>query len=81
MIEEKFIVKVGSLWQEPWARYFENFWAHCTDIAQENDWSTATVANHQLKPLGGRLIQTKTQGWYLRWDEEQSHTFFVLKWS
>lgn len=40
-----------------------------------------TVINHQLKPMGGRLITTSTQGWYLRWDEEKSHTAFVLKWT
>lgn len=81
MIKEKFIVKVGSLWQEPWAPYFQNFWSQCTKTAHENGWSPSTVANYQLRPLGGKLVQTKTQGWYLRWDEEATHTAFVLRWS
>ena len=80
MIADKFRVNVGSLWKEPWPEYFEKFWTHCHQIAEANNWSTATVANYELRPIGGRLIQTKTQGWYLRWDRESSHTAFVLKW-
>jgi hypothetical protein len=49
--------------------------------AEKNNWQPITVANYELKPLGGKLIQTSTQGWYLRWDEEASHTAFVLRWS
>jgi len=61
--------------------YFRNFYNYCEDKAYQNGWLTETVANHELKPLGGRLIKTATQGWYLRWDNEASHTMFVLKWS
>ena len=81
MIEEKFIVNLPKLWADPWPKYFDNFWTHCTRIARENGWATVSVVNYQLRPLGGRLIQTKTQGWYLRWDQESSHTAFVLKWA
>lgn len=78
---DKFRVDVGSLWKEPWPQYFDNFWRHCSDIARKNGWAPITVANYNLKPLCGKLITTKTQGWYLRWDSEASHTAFVLKWS
>jgi hypothetical protein len=81
MIEEKFRVDLGSHWTQYWPTYFDNFYTHCRDIAQANGWSPLTVMNYQLRPLGGRLIVTKTQGWYLRWDREENHTFFVLKWS
>jgi hypothetical protein len=81
MIKEKFIVNVGSLWGNRWPKYFDNFWTDCRNTAQENGWAPITVANYELKPLGGKLIQTKTQGWYLRWDDEEAHTMFVLKWS
>jgi hypothetical protein len=80
-VRERFIVPVGRLWADPWPQYFENFWAHCGSIANENDWNQLTVANYELKPLGGKLIQTSTQGWYLRWDDEKTHAFFILKWS
>ena len=79
-MSDKFRVNVGSLWKEPWPEYFEKFWVYCHRIAEANNWSTVTVANYELRPMGGRLIQTKTQGWYLRWDAESSHTAFVLKW-
>jgi len=78
---DKFRVDVGGLWDKPWPAYFENFWIHCGEVANNNDWQPITVANYELKPLGGKLIQTSTQGWYLRWDEEASHTAFVLRWS
>lgn len=82
MVQEKFIVNVTrGLWIDPWPKYFDNFWNHCLAISHENEWKTITVANYELKPLGGKLIITKTQGWYLRWDDEQAHTFFILKWS
>ena len=80
MMPDKFRVDVGGLWKEPWPTYFDKFWKHCMDVASENDWLPSTVANYELKPLGGRLITTKTQGWYLRWNDEKSHTMFVLKW-
>ena len=80
-MNDKFRVKLPGLWAEPWPTYFDNFWKHCMSIAGKNDWVPATVANHELKTLGGRLIVTKTQGWYLRWDDEVNHTMFVLKWS
>jgi len=80
MVTDKFIVDLPGMWIAPWPKYFENFWNHCVTIARKNDWKPITVANHELKPLGGKLIQSKTQGWYLRWDNEESHTFFALKW-
>jgi hypothetical protein len=80
-IRERYIVPVGQLWKEPWPVYFNNFWLHCGEVAVTNDWRPITVANYELKPLGGKLIQTSTQGWYLRWDDEKYHAFFVLKWS
>lgn len=79
-MDDKFRVKIPSHWEKPWPVYFENFFNHCNEIAKQNGWSPMTVINYQLRPLGGRLIITKTQGWYLRWDEEMNHTAFVLKW-
>lgn len=81
MTTEKYCVQVGRLWDDPWPEYFDRFWSACTRTAHANDWAPITVANRELRPLGGRLIQTKTQGWYLRWDNEMNHTAFVLKWS
>ena len=79
---DKFRVHITKgLWKDPWPKYFQNFWDHCMEKGTSNNYLTITVANWELKPLGGRLIQTKTQGWYLRWDKESSHTAFVLKWS
>jgi hypothetical protein len=80
-MSDKFRVQVGIPWKEPWAEYFQNFYHHCQEIAIKNKWILDTVLNYELRPLGGRLIKTKTQGWYLRWDAESSHTAFVLKWS
>jgi hypothetical protein len=80
-MSDKFRVQVGTPWKEPWAEYFQNFYLHCQYIATKNKWVLDTVLNYELKPLGGRLIKTKTQGWYLRWDEEANHTAFVLRWS
>ena len=60
--------------------WFSKFYNHCAEIADQNGWDTDTVANYNLKPHG-KLIKTKTQGWYLRWDNERYHNFFVLKWS
>jgi hypothetical protein len=80
-VRERFIVPVGRLWAHPWPKYFDNFWNTCSVTARLNGWAPITVANYELKPLGGKLIQTQTQGWYLRWDKEESHTFFVLRWS
>jgi hypothetical protein len=80
MMTDKFRVKVtNGPFQDPWPKYFDNFWIHCREISEANGWSPSTVANYQLKPYG-RLIQTKTQGWYLRWNEEKYHTLFVLRW-
>jgi hypothetical protein len=73
-------VKTG-MFRDPWPQYFDNFFHHCLRIANENGWEGITVMNYELKPLGGKLIQTKTQGWYLRWDTESAHTLFVLRWS
>ena len=79
---EKFIVPIPELWGPVnWPAYFDNFHRHCAKIAQDYDWLPITAINRELKPLGGKLIQTKTQGWYLRWDDELSHTMFVMKWS
>ena len=68
-------------WQDPWPNYFDNFYRHCQAVREANHWHIDTVINHELRPLGGRLIITKTQGWYLRWNSEASHTAFVLKWA
>jgi hypothetical protein len=83
-MEDKFCVTVyhsnnGNSGYTP--TYFNRFLQHCNRIAKENDWNPDTVVNYQLKPMGGRLIKTKCQGWYLRWDAEASHTAFVLRWS
>ena len=78
---DKFRVDVGHTWDPEGPGYFNRFWKHCQDVAQANGWAPITVANYQLRPLGGRLIATKTQGWYLRWDKESSHTAFVLRWT
>ena len=77
---DKFCVDVGTPWKEPWANYFENFYHHCQDIAIKNNWAIDTVVNYELKPHG-RLIKTKTQGWYLRWDHPKHHVEFLLRWS
>ena len=77
---EKYCVNVGTLWQTPWPKYFENFYNHCQEKAETYKCKAIVVANSELKQLGGKLIQTKTQGWYLRWDNKESHTIFVLKW-
>ena len=81
MISDKFRVDVGTPWKDPWPQYFDNFLRHCQNIARSNGWAVDTVMNYQLKPLGGRLIKTSTQGWYLRWDKESNHTLFVLRWT
>ena len=79
---EKFIVPIPMAWSsEPWPTYFDNFHRYCARIAQDYNQVPITVLNSELKPLGGKLIKTSTQGWYLRWDDEVSHTMFVLKWS
>jgi len=76
----KFRVDVGTPWKDPWATYFENFYNHCQNIAIKGKYHIDTVCNYELKPHG-KLIKTKTQGWYLRWDNEKYHTAFVLRWS
>ena len=73
---DKFRVSIPYYWPE----YFENFLKYCTVIAEANDWQITTTINYQLKPHG-RFIQTKTQGAYLRWDNEKYHTEFVLRYS
>jgi len=78
---DKFIVDIPGMWQAPWPQYFNRFYHHCESIARANDWQTDTVINYELRSLGGRLIKTSTQGWYLRWDNESSHTAFVLRWT
>lgn len=80
-MSDKFRVNIPSHWTKPWPTYFENFYHHCQTIAEQNSWLPMTVINYQLKPLGGRLIITKTQGWYLRWEKESAHTAFVLRWT
>lgn len=81
---DKFRVPITKgLWQDPWPNYFNNFYMHCQDKASSIGLKGVlldTVINHELKPHG-RLIKTKTQGWYLRWDDEKYHTAFVLRWS
>lgn len=86
MMSDKFCVDVSTRWHRFTGaghkeNYFDRFYDYCNAVADENNWAPITVANYQLRPLGGRLIQTKTQGWYLRWDTEAAHTMFVLKWS
>lgn len=66
---------------EKWPVYFDRFFQHCKDIAETNGWMPITVMNTELRPMGGKLIMTKTQGWYLRWDSESAYTAFVLKWA
>ena len=83
-MEDKFCVTVyhsknGNSGYMP--TYFNRFFQHCAQLANRHGWNTDTVMNYELRPLGGRLIRTKTQGWYLRWDKESGHTAFVLKWS
>lgn len=80
---DKFIVNVGhEVWGSwgSWPHYFKNFYYHCLEKAECNDWKVDTVMNYELKPHG-KLIKTKTQGWYLRWDDELQHTMFVLRWA
>ena len=81
MIKDKFRVKVTNGAFQDWPEYFSKFWADCRAKGRAGGWSPLQVANHELRPLGGKLIITSTQGWYLRWDEEKNHTAFVLKWS
>lgn len=79
---DKFRVALPNQWtQRPWPEYFANFYRHCESIAHANGWGPGTVMNYELRPLGGRLIVTRTQGWYLRWDQEENHTLFVLRWA
>ena len=80
-MSDKFCVTVTKgYWQDFWPDWFDNFYKHCSKIANDNDWHIDTVANTELKPHG-KLIKTKTQGWYLRWDDEKYHNMFVLRWS
>jgi len=81
IINDKFCVTVttGRFGAE-WPSYFTNFVSHCNKIADKNGWPVVSVINHQLKPWKGKLIQTSTQGMYLRWNKESSHTMFVLRW-
>lgn len=82
MTDEKFRVFITKgYWEDAWPTYFDKFFKHCQGIAKANGWDPGTVMNYELRPLGGKFIATKTQGWYLRWDDEASHTAFVLKWS
>ena len=78
---DKFCVTVTTGMWDFLPDYFENFYNECQRQALLNDWTVDAVANYELKPLGGRLIKTKTQGWYLSWDDEKYHTYFVLKWT
>jgi hypothetical protein len=79
---------VKSNWSNQWPAYFRNFYVHCQDRVNElnlkgthgSDVLLETVINYELKPHG-KLIKTKTQGWYLRWNDEKYHTAFVLRWS
>jgi len=36
--------------------------------------------NERIRELADQA-ESSTQGWYLRWDKETSHTMFVLKWN
>ena len=89
---DKFRVTLTKgMWQDPWPEYFDKFLKHCQDEADgysevlpDTEYNyediVGSIINHELKPHG-RLIKTKTQGWYLRWDDAKYHTAFVLKWS
>lgn len=82
MMPDKFRVTIlKNYWTDDCPTYFENFLTHCQEIARQNGWAPSTVMNHKLRPLGGKFVITKTQGWYLRWDSEASHTAFVLRWA
>lgn len=82
MMSDKYRVAITKgYFGDPWPPYFDKFFTHCKEIADTNGWMPITVMNRHLRPLKGKLIMTKTQGWYLRWDEEKYHTLFVLKWS
>lgn len=82
MTQDKFRVLITKgIFRDPWPNYFDRFWRDCREKAKEGGWDPLQVANYELRPLGGKLITTSTQGWYLRWDKEESHTFFILKWS
>ena len=78
---KKFRVPIPKSWKEPWPQYLNNFVDYCNNRARYTGVIVEVIINQELKPLGGKLIKTKTQGWYLRWDKESSHTFFILKWS
>ena len=80
-MSDKFCVEVTrGLWQDTWPDYFDKFYKYCQYKALANNWQHDTVMNYELKPHG-KLIKTKTQGWYLRWDDPKYHTAFVLRWS
>jgi len=89
MVDDKFRVMVrqwkideSGYGEFEMPNYFRNFYNYCEDKAYGSSWPPPlAVANYELRPLGGKLIKTSTQGWYLRWDNETSHTMFVLKWS
>ena len=81
VVMDKFRVPLPNLWKEPWPQYFTNFVDYCNDRARQRGIVVEKIINQELKPLGGKLIKTSTQGWYLRWNDEASHTFFVLRWS
>ena len=92
MKDEKFRVTLtNGLFKDPWPAYFDKFLKHCQEEADsydtvlpETEYSyediVEAIINHKLKPHG-KLITTKTQGWYLRWDDPKYHTAFVLKWA
>ena len=81
-MSDKFCVPITrGAFGDAWPGYFERFFGYCQEIAEANNWMPITVMNYQLRPWGGKLIMTKTQGWYLRWDTESAHTAFVLRWS
>jgi hypothetical protein len=86
MMPDKFSVNVtkGS-GQDPCPNYFDNFYKYCQTKADRITKNSSMdiidiVIKYELKPHG-KLIKTKTQGWYLRWDDEKYHTYFVLRWS
>jgi hypothetical protein len=79
--DDKFMVEITNPGAGWYSTYFQKFWWHCDTKARANGQKTVTVANHELQPLGGKLFQTQAGGWYLGWDNEASHTAFILKWS
>lgn len=79
--EDKFKVFIPYGTDAIWPKYFRNFYWGCYHRANRTRLNHLGRMNQELKPFGGELISTPTRGMYLQWDDENSHTMFVLKWS